>query len=196
MTPPRTPGRSQRRAVGDLPRRPLSAAAQQRGAETRVLARLRGAAIPELTLHSASFGSVEMREMTRNAAIVYFYTGTRASVGDALLAGSLEESYPQLLVRGFHLIGVHAQEPQEQLHHMACCPVDHILVADPQMRLARSLGVPSGVEAGQRVYQRTILVVERAHVIHALYPALEPGRCASELLAWLEHQRPHLALSR
>ncbi len=161
-----------------------------------MLARLRGAAIPELTLHSASFGSVEMRVMTRNAAVVYFYTGVRSSAGDAALAGSLEESYPQLLIRGFHLIGVHAQDAQEQLHHMAARPVDHILTADPQLRLARSLGVPTCVEAGRRVYQRMILVVEGSHVIHALYPVLEPGRCASELLTWLDHRRAHAALSR
>jgi peroxiredoxin len=195
MRSSRTSDRSQRRATGGLPRRPLSAATQQRGAETRLLARLRGAAIPELTLHSASFGAVEMREMTRNAAIVYFYTGARGSWADAEQASSLEDSYPQLLVRGFHLIGVHAQHPQEQLHHMADCPVDHILAADPELRLARSLGVPTCAEAGVRTYQRAILVVERAHVIHALYPVLEPGRCASELLAWLDHRAP-VALSR
>jgi peroxiredoxin len=136
-----------------------------------------------------------MREMTRNAAIVYFYTGARGSWADAEQARSLEDSYPQLLVRGFHLIGVHAQHPQEQLHHMTDCPVDHILAADPELRLARSLGVPTCADAEVRTYQRTILVVERAHVIHALYPVLEPGRCASELLAWLDHRTP-VALSR
>jgi peroxiredoxin len=161
-----------------------------------VLARLRGAAMPALTLHSASFGSVEMDEMTRNAAVVYFYTGARSSPGDAALAGGLEQSYPQLLVKGFHLIGVHAQAPEEQLQHMGSRQVDHILVADPELRLARSLGVPTCAEAGLRAYQRAVLVLERGRVIHAIHPVLEPAWCASELLAWLEHRRLHVALSQ
>ena len=194
MTSSRTPGRSQRRATGGLPRRPLSTSTQQRGAEARLLAKLRGAAIPELTLHSVRFGSVEMREMTRGAAVVYFYTGARGSRADAEQVRSLEDIYPQLLVRGFHLIGVHAQDPQEQLHHIVSCPVDHILAADPELHLAGSLGVPTCVEDGLRIYQRAILVVERAHVIHALYPVLGSGRCADELLEWLDHRSP-VALS-
>jgi peroxiredoxin len=195
VTSSRTPGRSQQRAAGGLPRRPLSGAAQLRGAEARVLARLRGTAIPGLTLRSARYGPVEMREMTRNAAVVYFYTGVHGSPDDADQARSLEECYPQLLVAGFHLIGVHAQGYERQLDHMSSVEVEHILAADPKLQLAESLGVPTNRDAGRRVYQRAILVVEGSRVTHALFPVVDPGRCGYELLGWLERQRALGALS-
>jgi peroxiredoxin len=163
-----------------------------RVAAAAVAARLVGARIPEIELGSASEGEIEMDFITRNAAILYFYPGTLSqplAAQDSAEARDFRDHYAHLLTRGYHVIGVHAQTPAYQLHHMMA-GVEHFLVADPNLLLADLLDIPTYDVDGKRVYRRLTLVVEESRIVHVFYPVASPDRSATQVIAWLRRCRP------
>jgi peroxiredoxin len=153
--------------------------------------RLLGAPIPQVELMSLQGGAIEMSVLTRNAAIVYFYPGLSGGAGaatDAAQARGFRHNYGRLLLRGYHLFGVHAQDPAHQLHLMAE-GVEHYLCADPELRFADMMNVPTFLIGPARVYRPLTLVVEGSKVVHAIHPN-RVAQSAVQLLVWLDHFRP------
>ena len=170
----------------------LRAAERRSSNAQRAAARLLGATIPEIALRSLQGGSIEMSFLTRNAAIVYFYPGLlRGDIAatDAALASGFRANYARLLQRGYHLFGVHAQHPGHQLHLMAE-GVEHCLCADPELKFADMMAVPTYRIGPARVYRPLTLVVEGSKVVRVFYPLDRPAESATQLLAWLGHFRP------
>lgn len=91
---------------------------------------------------------------------------------------------------GATVVGISAQTPAEQAEFAERQAIPYPLLADPGLRLAKALGLPTFEVAGITLYRRLTLVVEHGRVVRAFYPVFPPDRDAAEVLRWLRAGRP------
>jgi peroxiredoxin len=86
---------------------------------------------------------------------------------------------------GASVVGISAQSAAEQAEFAAREHIPFPLLADPDLRLAAALGLPTfGVE-GMTLYKRLTFVARAGRIVKVFYPVFPPDRDASEVLAWL-----------
>lgn len=83
------------------------------------------------------------------------------------------------------MIGLSAQSPADQREFAEREHLRFALLADPGLRLAAALGLPSFEAAGMRLYKRVTLVARDGEIAKVFYPVFPPDRNASEVLSWL-----------
>jgi len=163
---------------------------------------LPGLAIPSLIL-SSSQGDFDLAAFAQRHAVLYVYprTGrpdrhvpdewnaipgargcTPQSCGFRDHAAELEEL-------GVGVAGLSAQTLAEQEEVAARLELPYPVVADPELQLARSLGLPTFTFEGAELYRRVTLVLARGLVEHVFYPVFPPDRNAADVVAWLRQSR-------
>jgi peroxiredoxin len=164
--------------------------------------RLVGAQVPPITLFSANNGDgdVDMRWLSSGrGAVIYLYPGAtpgtaglRSAAADAAQARDFEAHSLALQRMGWRLAGISSQEPGEQLRHIFANAIEHIVLADPQLQLARELGLPT-YSAGdrRRRYPRLALIAEQGQIIQAFCLFHAPARSARLVTAWLHDRTEH-----
>jgi peroxiredoxin len=83
------------------------------------------------------------------------------------------------------VVGISAQTAAEQAEFAAREHIPFALLADPGLRLAQALGLPTFEAGGATLYRRLTLVIEEGWIAKAFYPVFPPDRDAAEVLAWL-----------
>jgi peroxiredoxin len=86
---------------------------------------------------------------------------------------------------GASVLGISAQTPAEQAEFAGREHIPFPLLADPGLRLADALGLPTFEVEGMALYMRLTLVAREGRVVKAFYPVFPPDRNAAEVLAWL-----------
>ncbi|MBN9623675.1 MAG: peroxiredoxin [Actinobacteria bacterium] len=164
---------------------------------------LAGTQVPRIALPATSGGAVDLAEMATGPLVAYVYPRTGVP-GVPLPAGwddipgargctpqscSYRDSLAGFQRHGARLVGVSAQSEAEQAEFAEREHIPYPLLADPGLRLAEALGLPTfEVEiAGERVtlYKRLTFVAEDGVIVKAFYPVFPPDRDAAEVLAWL-----------
>jgi peroxiredoxin len=131
-----------------------------------------------------SNGEVDMAWLSSGrGTVIYLHPGwtpgqggKRSAIVDAVQARAFEAQRLQLTQMGWRLAGVSTQEPGEQLTHIQLgeaehivLAVEHIVLVDPQLRLARELGLPAYSAGGtRRCYPRLALIAEQGFITHVL----------------------------
>jgi peroxiredoxin len=87
------------------------------------------------------------------------------------------------------VLGISAQTPAEQAEFAERERIPFPLLADPGLRLAGALRLPTFEVGGMTLYRRLTLVVEDGRVVQAFYPVFPPDRDAAEVLGWLRAWR-------
>jgi peroxiredoxin len=87
------------------------------------------------------------------------------------------------------VLGISAQTPAEQAEFAERERIPFPLLADPGLRLAGALRLPTFEVGGMTLYRRLTLVVEDGRVVRAFYPVFPPDRDATEVLGWLRARR-------
>ena len=90
-----------------------------------------------------------------------------------------------LAAAGAHVVGISAQPPEEQAEFAAREHIPYPLLADPALRLAEAMGLPTFETSGMTLYKRITLVARRGRIEKVLYPVFPPDRNAADVLAWL-----------
>jgi peroxiredoxin len=62
------------------------------------------------------------------------------------------------------------------------------VIADPDLRLAHALSLPTFEVAGDRLYKRLALVAGRGEIVKVFYPVFPPDRNAADVVAWLRER--------
>ena len=62
------------------------------------------------------------------------------------------------------------------------------MIADPELVLRETLGLPTFEIAGTTLYKRLALVAESGTIVKAFYPVFPPDRNAEEVVAWLRRR--------
>jgi peroxiredoxin len=165
---------------------------------------LPGTPVPRLGLPATSGGEVDLAEPATGLLVAYVYP--RPGVpGVPLPAGwddipgargctpqncSYRDSLAAFGRHGARLVGISAQSEAEQAEFAARQHIPYPLLADPGLRLAEALSLPTfEVEiAGEGItlYKRLTLVAEDGVIVKSFYPVFPPDRDAATVLAWLD----------
>jgi peroxiredoxin len=86
---------------------------------------------------------------------------------------------------GATVVGVSAQTLDEQREAAERLELPHAVAADPELRLADALRLPTFEFDGRRLYKRLTLVAEVGRIVKVFYPVFPPDENAAEVLAWL-----------
>ena len=92
---------------------------------------------------------------------------------------------PEFLELDAAVVGVSAQSLDEQREAVERLGLPHAVAADPELRLADALRLPTFEFDGRRLYKRLALVAEEGRIVKVFYPVFPPDENAAEVLAWL-----------
>ncbi len=164
---------------------------------------LPGRPVPKVALRATSGGAVDLAELATGLLLAYVYPRTGIP-GEPLPAGwddipgargctpqscAYRDSVAGFEERGARLVGISAQSAAEQAEFAVREHIPYPLLADPGLRLAESLGLPTfAVEidgTDVTLYKRLTFVAEAGRIVKAFYPVFPPDRDAADVLAWL-----------
>jgi peroxiredoxin len=162
---------------------------------------LLGAMVPQLTLES-THGPVSLRALSQDLLVLYVYPragrpGVPALAGWDEIPGArgctpqalgFREAYLRFQELGAAVAGLSAQTLDDQREFAGRHSISYPVVADPELRLAEALRLPTFEVEGLRLYRRLALVVEACAVAKVFYPVFPPDENAREVLAWLEER--------
>jgi peroxiredoxin len=91
----------------------------------------------------------------------------------------------ELEALGATVVGLSAQTIDDQSEVAERLGLPHAVAADPELRLADALRLPTFEFQGQRLYKRLTLVAAEGRIVKVFYPVFPPDENASEVVAWL-----------
>ncbi len=107
---------------------------------------------------------------------------------DAAQHQAFRDHQPDLEARGYRAIGISSQSPESQGREIFENRLSHMLLSDPQLKLADALDLPTVTVAGRPRYLRLTLVVSRGHIEKVFFPVASAPRSASQVIAWMKIQ--------
>lgn len=159
---------------------------------------LHGAPVPALTLTS-TVGPLNLAALAAGALVLYVYPRT-GKPGEASPAGwdaipgargctpqscAFRDHHAELRELGASVLGASAQPLADQQEFTDREHIPYPLVADPELRLAGALALPTFEVDGLSLYRRITLIFRHGRVAKAFYPVFPPDRNATDVLAWL-----------
>jgi len=165
-------------------------------------AHLLGTMLPQLTLESSQ-GPVSLRELGSERLVLYVYPragrpGRPSLPGWDDIPGArgctpqscaFRDHAAELGGLGALVAGLSAQTLDDQVEFAERHHIPYPVIADPELRLAAALRLPTFDVAGVRLYKRITLVVEACAIVKVFYPVFPPDKNAEEVIAWLEAAR-------
>jgi peroxiredoxin len=159
---------------------------------------LAGTELPLLRLES-SVGPVDLAELAAERAVLYVYPRTgrpdrAVPEGWDAIPGArgctpqscgFRDHAEDLRAIGARVAGLSAQTLEEQVELSERLGILYPVIADPELRLADALRLPTFEFGGARLYKRVTLVLEHGQVAKVFYPVFPPDRNAEEMVAWL-----------
>jgi len=159
---------------------------------------LMGRMLPQLTLDS-SHGPVSLRALSLERLVLYVYPRTgrpdrSAAEGWDAIPGArgctpqscaFRDHAAELHELAAAVAGLSAQSLDEQVEFAERNHMPFPVIADPELKLAAALRLPTFEFEGATLYKRVTLVVEACAVSKVFYPVFPPDENASQVLAWL-----------
>ena len=159
-------------------------------------------AIPAITFASTR-GDLNLAELAEDLLVLYVYprTGrpgveppaawdeTPGARGCTPQSCGYRDHGAELRELGARVVGLSAQPLEDQREAAERLSLPHPVVADPELRLAEALDLPTFEFDGRRLYKRLALVAEAGRIVKVFYPVFPPDENAAEVLAWLEARR-------
>lgn len=164
----------------------------QGGGPEALVARLIGSRLPETGLVSIDehpdvpFERLSLAWLAaRHTLLVYLTTVEAANPVADTMGRALRDIQDVLDDLGVQTVGVSTQPIAEQ-HDFADMELfTQRLLADPDLVLARILGLPFTVISARAEYRPVILIVHGGRIEHVIYPVDSPRLSAQEALDWL-----------
>jgi peroxiredoxin len=156
---------------------------------------------PDLTLPSTRGGDIDLAAAASGSDLVVAYVYPRTGIpGEPFPAGwddipgargctpqscAFRDSLAEFAAVGASVLGISAQTPTEQAEFAEREHIPFPLLADPGLRLADALRLPTFEVEGMTLYRRLTLIARQGRIVKAFYPVFPPDRNAAEVLAWL-----------
>ncbi len=158
-----------------------------------------GLMLPQLTLESTQ-GPVSLRALSLERLVLYVYPRTgrpgepAGSEWDAIPGArgctpqscGFRDHAAELEALGAQVAGLSAQPLEEQAEFAERNHIPYPVIADPELKLAAALRLPTFEFEGATLYKRVTLVVEACAVAKVFYPVFPPDENAAEVVAWLK----------
>ncbi len=163
---------------------------------------LEGRLVPPLYLETTA-GELNLAAAAAELLVLYIYprTGrpgveppaswddTPGARGCTPQACGFRDHGAELRELGATVIGLSAQTIDDQREAVERLQLPHAVAADPQLRLADALDLPTFEFDGRRLYKRLALVAEGGRIVKVFYPVFPPDENAAEIAAWLREVR-------
>ena len=160
---------------------------------------LEGAAVPSLRLETTT-GELDLADLATGLLVLYVYprTGrpgvepppgwdeTPGARGCTPQSCGFRDHAAALRDLEATVVGLSAQSIDEQLEAAERLGLAHAVAADPELRLADALDLPTFDFDGRRLYKRLTLVARQGRVLKVFYPVFPPDENAAEVAAWLQ----------
>jgi peroxiredoxin len=160
---------------------------------------LLGKMLPQLMLESSQ-GPVSLRALSLDRLVLYLYPRTGppdrpAPAGWDEIPGArgctpqscaFRDRVAELEALAARVAGLSAQPSDEQIEFAERNAIPYPVIADPELKLAAALALPTFEFDGARLYKRVTLVVEACAIAKVFYPVFPPDENAAEVVAWLE----------
>jgi len=151
-----------------------------------------GRRLPSVSLEGDARG-LQLAELALvHGLVVYVYPGSERSPGgedvprmDAIMHRAFRAAARTLLNSGFHVLGISSQAQKAQRRAVICHRLEHQMLSDPSLLLARELGLPTFSTGQGCWYERLVLVVTGGSIAWALFPVRAPVRAPAQALAWI-----------
>jgi peroxiredoxin len=163
----------------------------------RLADRLTGLRLPSVVLSGYRGLPLDLCEFAHTfPLVVYLYPGGCWSpedgedtpLVDAVQHCAFRDHQPALEARKYRAIGISSQFLNAQRETALASGVSHTLLRDPELLLARELGLPTFSADGGCWYRRLMLVTSGAQVEKAFFPVSAAGRSAAQVIAWVTMQ--------
>jgi peroxiredoxin len=159
---------------------------------------LTGAPVPSMRLPSTQ-GELALAELAEGLLVLYVYprTGrpgveppaawdeTPGARGCTPQSCGYRDHGAELRELGARVVGVSAQSLDDQREAAERLRLPHPVAADPELRLAEALRLPTFEFDGQRLYKRLAFVAEGGRIVKVFYPVFPPDENAAHVVAWL-----------
>lgn len=99
------------------------------------------------------------------------------------------DHHAELARAGAHVVGLSTQVTEYQREAVERLQLPFVLVSDADLRLTRTMRLPTFEIVGEVLLKRFTLVIRAGCVEHVFYPIFPPDRHAHEVLRWLEAHR-------
>lgn len=160
---------------------------------------LLGMAVPALSLPSTQGGAVNLAEAARGLAVFYLYPlsgrpdrplppgwddipGARGCTPQAC---AFRDHFAELAQYEASVYGISAQDTGYQQEFATRMHLPFPLLADPELKLATTLRLPTFEAAGLTLYRRVTLIARDGRIAKVFYPVFPPDQNADAVLAWL-----------
>jgi peroxiredoxin len=164
---------------------------------------LAGVAVPKVVLDS-SRGPVDLAELGARLAVLYVYPRTGrpdrpvpdgwdavpGARGCTPQSCGFRDHEAELGELGARVAGLSAQTIHEQAEAAERLALPYPVIADPDLRLADALRLPTFEFEGTTLYKRVTLVLGRGRIAKVFYPVFPPDRNAEDVVAWLRAGGP------
>lgn len=160
---------------------------------------LTGLDLPPITLASTSGHEVTLPEALGELGVLFIYPRT-GTPGRPLLPGwddipgargctpqacSYRDNSAEFDRLGVILFGLSAQTPADQAEFKERESIPYDLLADPHLKLAEGLGLPTFETSGLMLYRRLTMVVREGRIARVFYPVFPPDQDAANVIACL-----------
>jgi peroxiredoxin len=157
-----------------------------------------GLRLAALVLESSA-GPVDLAELARERLVLYVYPRA-GRPGVPLLPGwdeipgargctpqscGFRDHADELARFGARVAGLSAQTLDDQVEFAERNRMPFPVIADPELRLAAALRLPTFEIEGLTLYKRLALFADRGEIVKVFYPVFPPDRNAEDVLAWL-----------
>ncbi|MFJ6945489.1 peroxiredoxin [Streptomyces wuyuanensis] len=165
-------------------------------------AHLPGLALPPVALTGTGGGEVRLDRLGAGRTVVYVYPltgrpgteqpegwdGIPGARGCTAEACAFRDHHRELLAAGAAgVFGLSSQDTAYQREVTERLHLPFSMLADPELTLARVMGLPTFAAGGRSLYKRLTMIVRDGAVEHVFYPVFPPDRHAAEVLDWLRH---------
>lgn len=163
---------------------------------------LEGNEMPTLRFETTT-GELDLAEVAKGVLVLYVYPRTGRPDAGAPPAGwdetpgargctpqscGFRDHGAELRELGATVIGLSAQAIDDQREVAERLALPHAVAADPELRLADALGLPTFEFEGRTLYKRLALVAEGREIVKVFYPVFPPEENAAEVAAWLRER--------
>jgi peroxiredoxin len=162
---------------------------------------LTGMPVPSVRLPSTQ-GELDLAEEAAGQLVLYVYPrtgrpGTEPPAGWDETPGArgctpqscgYRDHGAELRALGARVVGLSAQPLADQREAVERLRLPHPVVADPELRLAAALDLPTFEFDGHPLYKRLALVAEQGRIVKVFYPVFPPDENAAEVVAWLRER--------
>lgn len=163
---------------------------------------LEGTDAPPVTLHTTEDRAINLREISFDPTVIFFYPRTGTLTGPTadgwdLIPGArgctpqscgFRDLYAEFRNLGYNVFGASTQDTEYQQEFVERNHIPFEILSDEEFILTDTLELPTFEFSNQRLIKRMALILNQGKIIKVFYPVFPPHKNAEVVLEWIKKQ--------